>query len=1084
MFENTEAGKRIERSTSDGQLREEIEAISKALYLDKNSSVGSRSTSMGKTQSPDPKSKNRRDNEDQAQKDKKSIWNWKPLKAFSNRNRRFNCCFTLHVHNIENLPSSLEDQSLSVHWKRRDGGMVTRAAQVFQGMAEFEESLMHSCSVNGSRSGPHNSAKYEAKHFMLYAVISSSPEVDLGKHRVDLTRLLPLSLEELEEDKSSGKWTTSFRLSGKGKGATLNVSFGYLVLGNNGKVPGINPKLLESLNLGKNNPNHFEMNSIRRAESLPNMLNSSQSRAISQELDNVKDLHEVLPERKSFLACRVDSLSQKFEEEKPYYNLDDNLELEVFMGEHETAKSTPSQPPVADESETEVNGFSVIDQGVELSAGVQVVKRADTSVLETRDVVEVGDAALNPITVGGSESVAVVEGTSPGNVVGIGDPAIKEDESMSKEALMRDLESALQNVAKLEVDSLDSPEAEPGPMRVDFAKGIRRRGRSLSYDDTIARDFLDMIGLEHGLSAESEPESPRERLLRQFEEDARASGCSLYDFGIGDDAGTGTIWDNRPENFIPPPVIHVPVEEEHRGESRSRMKAKLLENLETEALMLAWGLNENSFQSSPPSSSGPFGSPIHLPSEEPADLPSLGVGIGPYLQMKNGGFLRSMSQLIFQGAKSGGSLIMQASSPVVVPAQMGSGIMEILNHLASIGIEKLSAQANKLMPIENITGKTMQQVAWEASASLEGTERLTRRTAFVRKGTGDNVGAGTECVSLEDLAPLALDKIEALLMEGLRIQSGMSHEEAPSNIHTQSIGEFSALRGTGINLHGRLLDLEGTGGLQLLLDMKDGDDDDDGLMGLSLSLDEWMKLDSGEINDGDRISERTSRILAAHHANSLDYVRGGSKGDRRRGKSKKCGLLGNNFTVALMVQLRDPMRDYEPVGAPMLALVQVERVFVPPKPTIFREVSEVRCEDENESTVVVKEGIKEENIQTAIADEVVPQFQITEVHVAGFRTVPGKKNSWGTSNQQGSRWLLANGMGKSSRNALMRPKLKTTGPKFTRPATTKAQPSDTLWSISARVLGRGNKWKESSTLNPHIRNPDIILPAENTIKLR
>ncbi|MCI43048.1 EEIG1/EHBP1 amino-terminal domain protein, partial [Trifolium medium] len=53
---------------------------------------------------------------------------------------------------------------------------------------------------------------------------------------------------------------------------------------------------------------------------------------------------------------------------------------------------------------------------------------------------------------------------------------------------------------------------------------------------------------------------------------------------------------------------------------------------------------------------------------------------------------------------------------------MGSGIMEVLQCLASVGIEKLSMQAKELMPLEDITGKTMQQVAWEAMPTLEGTE--------------------------------------------------------------------------------------------------------------------------------------------------------------------------------------------------------------------------------------------------------------------------------------------------------------------------------------------------------------------------
>ncbi|KAI6679694.1 hypothetical protein NL676_033575 [Syzygium grande] len=333
----------------------------------------------------------------------------------------------------------------------------------------------------------------------------------------------------------------------------------------------------------------------------------------------------------------------------------------------------------------------------------------------------------------------------------------------------------------------------------------------------------------------------------------------------------------------------------------------MLEDLETEALMREWGLNEKSFQSSPPSHSGGFGSPIHLPPEEFLELPPLGEGLGPYLQTKNGGFLRSMNPSLFKNAKSGGSLVMQASSPVVVPAEMGSSIMEILQGLASVGIEKLSMQANKLMPLEDVTGKTMQQVAWEASPSLEGVERqclsndslameqdLTcqqirnteasfnyRSSKYSQNAAGNDVGS--EYVSLEDLAPLAMDKIEALSIEGLRIHSGMSDEDAPSNISAQSIGDVSTLQGKAVDISGSL-GLEGTGGLQLLDIKESSDDKDEGLMSLSLSLDEWMRLDSGELDDGDQISERTSKILAAHHANSLDWMRGGSKGGEKAGQ--------------------------------------------------------------------------------------------------------------------------------------------------------------------------------------------------------
>lgn len=354
------------------------------------------------------------------------------------------------------------------------------------------------------------------------------------------------------------------------------------------------------------------------------------------------------------------------------------------------------------------------------------------------------------------------------------------------------------------------------------------------------------------------------------------------------------------------------------------------------------------------------------------------------------------------------------------------------------------------------------------------------------KATSSSVGneMGSEYVSLEDLAPFAMDKIEALSVEGLRIQSGMSDEDAPSNIRAKSIGEISALQGNGVNITGSL-GLDGAGGLQLL-DIKDSGEDVDGLMALSLTLDEWMRLDSGDIDDGDRISERTSKILAAHHAHSLDYIRG-MKGERRRakGSSKKCGLLGNNFTVALMVQLRDPMRNYEQVGTPMLALIQVERVFVPPKPRIYSKVSELRNnnkEDDDESESAVKEEIKEETKEDkSSAEEGIPQFRITEVHVAGLKTDPAKTKPWGTSSQRqsGSRWLLANGMGKSNKHPFMKSK---TASKSNAPLTTKVQAGDTLWSISSRVHGDGAKWKELATLNPHIRNPNVIFPNE-TIRL-
>ena len=127
-------------------------------------------------------------------------------------------------------------------------------------------------------------------------------------------------------------------------------------------------------------------------------------------------------------------------------------------------------------------------------------------------------------------------------------------------------------------------------------------------------------------------------------------------------------------------------------------RAKSLEDQETEALMRQFGLNEKSFQSSPPGTRSGFGSPIDLPPEQPLELSPLADGLGPFIQTEDGGFLQSMNPTLFKKARNNCSLVMQASSPIVLPAEMGSGIMEILHGLASVGIEKLSMQANNLCP--------------------------------------------------------------------------------------------------------------------------------------------------------------------------------------------------------------------------------------------------------------------------------------------------------------------------------------------------------------------------------------------------
>lgn len=298
----------------------------------------------------------------------------------------------------------------------------------------------------------------------------------------------------------------------------------------------------------------------------------------------------------------------------------------------------------------------------------------------------------------------------------------------------------------------------------------------------------------------------------------------------------------------------------------------------------------------------------------------------------------------------------------------------------------------------------------------------------------------TEYVALEDLAPMAMDKIEALSIEGLRIQTGTSDEEAPSSV---------------VSAHATTLEGGGAKDSWSLGSESAGSDHDiDGLMGLSLSLDEWMKLDSGKIDEED---DRVSKILAAHHANSVT-----------RGKSGK--ILRNDFTVALMVQLRDPLRNFEPVGTPMLALIQVERALLPPKPKIYQNVNEREDGVETEAMQLVKE--KHEGA-------VVPRFQVTEVHVAGLSTESSKTTIWGDPKQQqsGSRWMFATGMGKAKKHPSMEPKA-VVEPSQGKAAAMSQPGGGTLWSISSQVHGNVARWKGLASVQPLTRNPDVILPDD------
>ncbi|XP_057960106.1 protein PLASTID MOVEMENT IMPAIRED 1-RELATED 1-like isoform X2 [Malania oleifera] len=990
---------------------------------------------------------------------------------------------------------------------------------------------MHRCSVYGSRSAPHQAAKYEAKHFLVYASVVEVPRLEVGKHWVDLTKLLPRTFEELEDDKSLGKWTMSFELSGRAKGATLNVSFGFLVVDDNSFQLTRNPNVPELLNLSQNRRSsvrrpigRFSLDDangmLRRLGSVPDILNHG-SHILSQSTD-VKSFHKILPDPQMGLSRSINFLYEKLDEGKK----NNAEEIDMFPEQMESLKPKPHSFSDSTISFIENDAdFTIIDQGIEFSTeeplkfkegAVQIFDGAAVETIHVDEIINGGGVAVD------SEAKGNPKDETHENYkdeVVVKHSGYRENNTQINASAMANLVSAFQSPPILASADLED-EFLPKEENLEIKSCLKssKMVKSCSLDDvtdSLTGDFLNMWGTEHspfGLSSDGEPDSPRERLLRQFEKDVVASGNFIFDFdaqGVLSEFSCAGPPGFRLEDFSEDfnfSMISQAAEKDRRASQslKSKRNAKMLEDLETKALMLNWGLNEEAFQSSPRYSSGGFGSPVYLPPDEPGELPPLGEGLGPFVWVKSAGFLRSMSPSLFRNAENGGNLIIQASGAVVLPAEMGSDVMEVIQHLALVGIGKLSMQVNKLMPLEDITGKVIQHVVQDAAsrwAMPESQVNLQCESEAGQDSSGEGKKAvqfpsvqnyddlkssstgsemGLEYVSLEDLAPLAMDKIEVLSIEGLRIQSGMSAEEAPSCIRPNSAEETLMFDGKCANFN--TFSLKGAIGDELL-DVKDGGHDADGLLDLSITLDEWMKLDAGIVG-GDHIGERISKILAAHHAKYADLIGGRLTKDGKWGRAfgGNCGLMGNSLTVALMVQLRDPFRNYEPIGAPMFAIIRAERDFVPLMPKICSSMlgRSNHWEGENQYELMEKEGSQEGNEKTG--KEGIPQFKLTEVHLAGLNPEPAKKQLWGSTTQQqsGSRWLLASGMGKTNKHAFSKSKAIV---KFSSQVMTKVLAEDTFWSISSCVHSTRAERKGFAALNSHIRNPDVIFPNE-TIRLR
>lgn len=288
----------------------------------------------------------------------------------------------------------------------------------------------------------------------------------------------------------------------------------------------------------------------------------------------------------------------------------------------------------------------------------------------------------------------------------------------------------------------------------------------------------------------------------------------------------------------------------------------------------------------------------------------------------------------------------------------------------------------------------------------------------------------SDYVSIEDLVPMAVSKIEGLLLEGLKIQSAMPGQEPPSSIRIHLSGNSTSTR-KAPELSSNF-SLERTAASPIL--------DPNELIEYSLSLEEWLRLGSGQLHIEENMSKDVEMVKLLDNSD---------------------GAFGENFTMSLKVQLRDPLRNFETVGPPMLAIVQVNRVNLPPQPELIEgEDGEVDSEQNRKNTSQ-------------------PVFKVSEVNLAGFNIGQyGNKPIWGSTRQQqsGSRWLLSSGMAKSKKNLVSNSNVLV---RSSCGLVRKAKPEDVLWSISVPTEGEAATWDERIALSVHVRNPDIVFPIES-----
>ncbi|GJM93346.1 hypothetical protein PR202_ga09893 [Eleusine coracana subsp. coracana] len=421
---------------------------------------------------------------------------WKTAISYLGR-RRLDCAFTLHVHSVDGLPAPLDGAPVSVQFRRPPASASARPVAAAHGAAAFEEALTLRAPVHFSRGARARAAvRYEPRHFTVSVFAAA---LDLGRHEVDLARLLPLSFRDLEDGAGSGfgKWTTSFRLA---CGARLNATFSCALVGeqHNGREVARPVLTSDYEDEGSPEAKHCTSVEVKKGDLVHSEYDSDSvefdivEHGVEYATDGPKGFKHVVLSNVADQAVQVE-----FEE--------------LFCSEYEAV-----------ELKTDEN---VIDVAVQW----EIVRDGQDGTVESASV---------PTT------------TTP-----------EAEGQLLADKELEDLESMFSYLSFVELghEEFESPTTgEPD----DTYKFGTRKGRSRSMDassDYVAREFLDMLGIEHSPGGQpwgDDSGSPRERLWKQFEKEALASGNTILGLDFDDETKEPAICEDVVEDFDLSVIIH------------------------------------------------------------------------------------------------------------------------------------------------------------------------------------------------------------------------------------------------------------------------------------------------------------------------------------------------------------------------------------------------------------------------------------------------------------------------------------------------------------------------------------------------